>query len=72
MGKRKKILPHWHKEKRSKKERRQIYQKLRKLGLTSYQAQRIRDWSDGHIELFLKSNGFLTDGDENGESHQND
>ena len=46
----------WYKELRSKEERRAIYQELRALGYPPHIAQRARDWSRGHIELFIKSN----------------
>ena len=46
----------WYKELRTKEERRAIYQELRALGYPPHIAQRARDWSRGHIELFIKSN----------------
>jgi len=46
----------WHKELRTKEERRAIYNELRALGYPPHIAQRVRDWSRGHIELFIKSN----------------
>ena len=49
----------WYKEKRTKEERRNYYNKLRKLGVPPDLARKVRDWSDSHIDLFLKSNGYL-------------
>ncbi|WP_297091988.1 hypothetical protein [Thermococcus sp.] len=46
----------WYKELRTKEERREIYQRLRKMGYPAEIARRLRDWSDSHIELFIKSN----------------
>ena len=46
----------WYKEKRTKKERREIYQRLRRLGYPAEIARRVRDWSDSHIEQFIKAN----------------
>ncbi|GAB6102389.1 hypothetical protein JCM16138_16120 [Thermococcus atlanticus] len=46
----------WYKEMRSKEERREIYRKLRELGYHPEIARRLRDWSESHIELFIRSN----------------
>ncbi|NJE01851.1 hypothetical protein [Thermococcus sp. JdF3] len=46
----------WYKEQRTKEERREIYQRLRKMGYPAEIARRLRDWSENHIELFIKSN----------------
>jgi len=47
---------HWYKELRTKEERREIYRKLREMGYPAEVARRLRDWSNGHIELFIRSN----------------
>ncbi|HID08621.1 TPA: hypothetical protein EYP13_00160 [Candidatus Micrarchaeota archaeon] len=49
----------WYKEKRTKEERRERYQMLRKLGYSPDIARRVRDWSDSHIELFIISTPHL-------------
>ena len=46
----------WYKELRSKEERREIYRKLREMGYPSEIARRLRDWSESHIEQFIKVN----------------
>ena len=49
----------WYKELYGKDERRRRYRILREAGLPAELARRVRDWSDGHLELFLKSNPHL-------------
>lgn len=56
---RKRIPPHWHKERRSKEYRRAIYRALTRAGLKWELAVRIRDWSEPHIKAFLSSNPHL-------------
>lgn len=48
----------WYKAERSNEERREIYQKLRKVGVNPYWARRLRDWSYSKIKQFLDTNGF--------------
>ncbi|WP_456395042.1 hypothetical protein [Thermococcus sp.] len=45
----------WYKEQRTKEERREIYQRLRGMGYPAEVARRLRDWSESHIELFIRS-----------------
>lgn len=47
--------PHWYKEKRTNAEARKIYRKARKLGMTRAYANRVRYWSDAHIEQIFKN-----------------
>ena len=41
-------------QRRSKAERRRIYQALRKVGYTHGQARRLRDWTVNHIKVRMK------------------
>ena len=41
------------KEERTKRERKMIYKILRRYGISVSNAQRMRDWSLGHIERYL-------------------
>ena len=50
---------HWYKEIHGKDERRRRYRILREAGLPVEMARSLRDWSDGHLELFLKGNPHL-------------
>lgn len=45
----------WYKEKRTKEERKIIYQQLRALGIPPDWTRRVRDWSDNHIEQFIRA-----------------
>ncbi len=40
---------------RPQSERRTTYGQLRSLGVSKSQADRVRDWSDGHIETFIEN-----------------
>ncbi len=58
------ILPHWYKEKRTKKHRRVVYNFLRLMGFEIYAAKRARDWSNSHIRRFIIDNEFCKVKDE--------
>jgi len=51
--------PHWHKERRSKEWRRAMYRALTRAGLPFELAMKVRDWSEGHIRLFLEGNAHM-------------
>jgi len=50
-------MPNWYKEKRSRFERNIVYNFLIHAGVSSSNAQRMRDWSIGHIVKYLSSRG---------------
>lgn len=43
---------------REQKDRMEVYHALRRVGLNSYDARKIMDWSEGHIQQYLKANQF--------------
>ena len=45
---------HWMKELRTPQERREIYLELKSIGVQPSTANRIKDWSRPHIDLFIK------------------
>ena len=52
------IMPNWYSKKRTHEQRRTIYKFLRLMGFDLVTATRVRDWSNGHIRLFIASNAF--------------
>ena len=46
------------KTRRSNEENRKIYSMLKKRGIDTYLCQRLRHWTQNHINLFLKTHGY--------------
>jgi len=57
--KRKHIMPHWVNARQSKHERRFKRQIARALGLEACEADRIRNFTDSHFLLYLRSRGKI-------------
>lgn len=49
------VMSHWIRAKRSKKMRCELYTQLRKVDACRGSARRMRDWTFGHIFLFMQS-----------------
>ena len=43
---------------RENKDRIEVYRELRRLGVGCIEARRVRDWTEFHIQTYLKANQF--------------
>jgi len=50
-----KKLRYFVREQRTPDERKEIYNKLRELGVTRPWAARVRDWTNNHVSVFIET-----------------